>query len=152
MTMLSKDEIRDMIERFTEGFNNDELDDVMAFFTEDAVYVEFTGKVNREKKEIRKALEPQFRGDFGAVRFHDKDFVIDENAQSAVFNWWCIMSLGDKFLRWEGLDLFKFENGLIKEKRTFAQADLPRFMPRNFLLIPKFLVHAAGRKVRNLLF
>ena len=150
MTMLTKDEIKDTIERFTEGFNRDDLDDVMEFFTEDAVYVEFTGKVNREKKEIRKAFEPQFRGDFGAVRFHDKDFVIDEKAQAAVFNWWCTMSLGDKSFRWEGLDVFKFKNGLIKEKRSFAQADLPRFTPRNFLLFPKFLIHVGSRKVRNL--
>ena len=151
MKKLTKDQIRNTIKRFTEGFNRDDFDSVMKYFVEDAVYIEFTGKVNRGKKEIRKAFEPQFRGDFGAVRFKDKDFVIDEKAQTAVFNWWCTISLGDESFKWEGLDVFKFENGLIKEKRTFTQADLPKFIPRNLLLFPKFLFHVGYKKVRNIL-
>ena len=57
----------------TEGFNRDNLDSVMEFFTKDALYVEFTGKVNRGEKKIRKAFEPQFRGDFGIMDSGRKD-------------------------------------------------------------------------------
>jgi len=150
MKRLTKDQLRNMIKKLTDAFNRDDLDSVMKFFAENATYVEFTGKTNRGKTAIRKAFEPQFRGDFGEVRFKDKDFVIDEKSQKAVFNWWCTMSLGDESFRWEGLDVFNLENGLILEKRTFAQADLPRFVPRNLSLLPKFLVYVGYHKIRNL--
>ena len=43
----------DLVVRFTDAFNTNDLDGVMAFMAEDAVYDEFTGAVNRGKAAIR---------------------------------------------------------------------------------------------------
>ena len=97
----------------------------MEFFAEDAVYVEFNGKENHGKKNIREAFEPQFRGDFGPVRFHAEDFFADEEAGRALARWRCTLEIDGKPQEWEGLDIFHFEGSLIKEKRTYAQAPIP---------------------------
>jgi hypothetical protein len=60
------------------------------------------------------------------------------------------MEIYGKKLTWEGLDLVQFEDGLIKEKRTFAQADILRFMPRNVVLLPAFMVHIMKQKIKYL--
>ena len=61
--------LRELTIRFTDAFNRDDLAGVMAMMAEDAVYEEFTGRVNRGSAAIRAAFEPQFRGDFGKIRF-----------------------------------------------------------------------------------
>src|SRR5262244_3534982 len=61
--------LRDLTLRFTEAFNRDDLDGVMAYFADDAVYDEFNGSRSHGKDAIRAALAPQFRGDYGTIRF-----------------------------------------------------------------------------------
>ena len=58
-------ELEDLVVRFTDAFNREDLDAVMAFFADDAVYDEFDGQRRVGKAAIRAAFEPQFRGDFG---------------------------------------------------------------------------------------
>lgn len=55
----------------TGGFNRDDLDAAMAFFADDAVYDEFDGRRHVGRDAIRAAFVPQFRGDFGRIRFHE---------------------------------------------------------------------------------
>jgi len=69
--------LRELTIRFTEAFNRDDLDGVMAMMAEDAVYEEFTGTLSRGKAAIRAAFEPQFRGDFGKLRFETEDLFAD---------------------------------------------------------------------------
>lgn len=112
----------------------------MEYFAQDAVYVEYNGRVNMGKDAIRKAFEPQFNGCFGKMTFHDKDFFYDAASRKALFNWWCSMELNGSLLKWEGLDIFTFdEKFLIKEKRTFSQAEIPKFIPGKYYLFPKFI-------------
>lgn len=125
MSHLDRNQIAEINARFADAFNRDDLDAVMAFFTEDAVYIEFNGKENRGKKNIREAFEPQFRGDFGELRFHADDFFVDVDAQKALARWRCTLALDGKPQQWEGLDIFHFDGPLIKEKRTYAQAPIP---------------------------
>jgi ketosteroid isomerase-like protein len=125
MSDLNRAQIAEINTRFADAFNRDDLDGVMEFFTDDAVYVEFNGKENHGKEEIRKAFEPQFSGDFGPVRFHAEDFFADEEAGKALARWRCTVELDGKPQKWEGLDIFHFEGALIKEKRTYAQAPIP---------------------------
>jgi hypothetical protein len=56
--------IRETLERFVEGFNVNDLDQVMTFFAEEALY-RVGDKEHRGKPAIRKAFEPQFRGVYG---------------------------------------------------------------------------------------
>ena len=53
-------ELYDLAVEFLDAFNRNDLDGVMSFFTDDAVYEELHGKVNEGKHAIREAFAPQF--------------------------------------------------------------------------------------------
>jgi ketosteroid isomerase-like protein len=125
MATLDQERINELYSRIAAAFNRGDLDAVMGFFADDAVYVEFNGTENRGVEKIRKAFEPQFRGDFGAVVFHHDDFFFDQKSGKAVSSWRCTLELGGKPHEWSGLDIYVFEGELIKEKHTYAKAAVP---------------------------
>ncbi len=118
--------LRELTIRFTDAFNRDDLDGVMAMMAEDAVYEEFTGAVSRGKAAIRAAFEPQFRGAFGKIRFETEDLFADEAAGKALIRWVCRLETRRGPAVWRGLDILHFENGLVKRKLTYAKAKAPR--------------------------
>ena len=97
---MEREKLADLVIRFTEAFNREDLDGVMSFMADDAVYDEFNGTVNRGAGAIRAAFGPQFRGDYGKLRFHTEDLFV-------------------------GLDILHVENGRITEKLTYAKARVP---------------------------
>src|SRR3954447_26918491 len=117
--------LEDLTVRFTEAFNRDDLDTVMAMMAEDACYNEFNGNRTHGRAEIRAAFEPQFRGDFGKIRFHPEDIAVDESAGKTLIRWLCTLEGDDGMQGWRGLDVLHFENGLVKEKPTYAKAPVP---------------------------
>ena len=139
--LMTATQIKDTITKFTDAFNVNDLDRVMTFFSDDAVYEPGDGRTHRGKAEIRAAFEPQFNGAYGALRFDERDMVIDVDNRKAVSRWVCrhdisqaksrglVMSfkqmiarlfLGKRF-GWQGLDVFHFDaNGKIKGKFTYG--------------------------------
>lgn len=125
MAKITRAEFEEFSKVFTAAFNRDDLDAVMDFFADDALYAEFNGKENRGKKAIREAFEPQFRGDFGPVRFHGEDAFVDEETGKALSRWRCTLEIDGQPQEWRGLDIYLLEDGLIKEKLTYAQTAIP---------------------------
>ena len=123
--------LEDLVIRFTEAFNQDDLDGVMRFMAEDAVYDEFNGTQSRGKAAIRAAFVPQFRGDFGTVRFLTEDLFVDPESGKALIRWVCTLERDGVTRGWRGLDLLRFERGLVREKHTYAKADVPRLEARD---------------------
>jgi uncharacterized protein (TIGR02246 family) len=126
VTQPDRAQLVELIKHFTDAFNRDDLDEVMSFFTEDALYTEFNGKQNRGKEAIRKAFEPQFQGAFGEIRFHEQDIFVDETEGKALIRWKCTIQVDGKPQAWDGLDIVHFEGTLVKEKHTYAKADVPK--------------------------
>lgn len=118
--------LRELTIRFTDAFNRDDLDGVLALMAEDAVYEEFTGRVHRGSAAIRAAFEPQFRGDFGKIRFETEDLFVDEIAARALIRWVCRLETRRGPAAWRGLDILHFDNGLVARKLTYAKAKVPR--------------------------
>ena len=139
--LMTAAQIKDTITKFTDAFNVNDLDLAMTFFSDDAVYEPGDGKIHRGKAEIRAALEPQFNGAFGAMRFDERDMVIDVENRKAAFRWVCRhdishakprglvwflrgifiwLSLGKRF-GWQGVDVFHFDaDGKIKGKFSYG--------------------------------
>ena len=126
---MSDAELRDLVLRFTDAFNRDDLDGVMALLSDDAVYDEFNGKRSRGHAAIREALTPQFRGDFGRIRFLSEDLFVDTAADKALIRWVCALEKNGKKRSWRGLDILHVRDGRITEKHTYAKADVPRREP-----------------------
>jgi uncharacterized protein (TIGR02246 family) len=139
--LMTAAQIKDTITKFTDAFNVNDLDRVMTFFSDDAVYEPGDGRTHRGKAEIRAAFEPQFNGAYGALRFDERDMVIDVENHKAAFRWVCrhdmsqaksrglVMTfkqmiarlfLGKRF-GWQGVDVFHFDaNGKIKGKFSYG--------------------------------
>lgn len=132
--------IATILDRFVDGFNVSDLDQVMSHFAEDAIYCPGDGRTHRGKGAIREAFRPQFEGAFGDMFFAVDDRVVDEVARKAAIRWICHHDISNgkgralswpmrwlyRFLYgsrfgWYGTDVFHFdEQGLIKAKHTYG--------------------------------
>ena len=121
--------LEDLVLRFTDAFNREDLDGVMSFMADDAIYDEFNGRRQRGKAAIREAFVPQFRGDFGKIRFQTEDVFVDAESGKALIRWLCTLETEASAGGWRGLDILHFENGLVKEKLTYAKAEVPLIEP-----------------------
>jgi uncharacterized protein (TIGR02246 family) len=113
--------------RFVEAFNNNDLEGVMAFFADDGVYDEFNGRRNVGKAAVRAALEPQFNGAFGEMKFLDEDMFVDPDAGKVMASWRCTLSIKGEPTSWRGLDLMHFKNDKLVQKLTYAKTKAPLF-------------------------
>lgn len=120
-------DLRALVLEFTEAFNRDDLDAVMAFFAEDSFYDEFHGGRSQGKEAIRRAFEPQFAGLFGRIRFEVEDVFADAEEGRAVVRWLCILEKDGLRRAWRGLDVLGFEGRQLAWKETYAKAPVPDF-------------------------
>src|SRR3989454_3575380 len=120
---MERGELAELVIQFTEAFNREDLDGVMSFMAEDAVYDEFNGTINRGTAAIRAAFEPQFRGDYGKLRFHTEDIFMDAAAGKALIRWLCTLETKRGPSAWRGLDRLPLANGRLTAKLPYAHAD-----------------------------
>jgi len=116
-----------LIEAFTARFNAGDLDGLMSFFADDAVYEEVNGPVNHGKAAIRAAFEPLFSGRFGAVRFAARDLFVDVEADKVMASWDCHLVMDGVPKVLEGLDLYHVAGDRIIRKLAYCKARQPRY-------------------------
>ena len=110
---------------FTEAFNREDIDEVMSYFAEDAIYDEFNDIRHEGLAAIRKAFEPQFSGAFGKMRFHTEDMFLDVGTSKAMTRWVLTLEGEDRAGAYRGLDLLHFNDGKLVEKHTYCKAKVP---------------------------
>ncbi|MCH9675666.1 MAG: nuclear transport factor 2 family protein [Gammaproteobacteria bacterium] len=115
---------------FTEAFNEDDLDKVMGFFSDDAIYDEFHSARHEGAAAIRAAFAPQFSGSFGKVRFAEEDHFIDADPSAAgtgkaLISWTCSIETKQGPGAWRGLDILHFRDGKVVQKHTYAKTKAP---------------------------
>lgn len=120
-------ELTKLVEDFTARFNAVDLDGLMTFFADDAVYEEVNGPVNHGKAAIRKAFEPLFSGKFGTVQFIGRDFFVDAEAGKVMASWDCRLVMDGQPKVLEGLDCYHFRGDRIVRKLAYCKAKQPRY-------------------------
>ena len=124
-------ELERLVIDFTEAFNDEDLDGVMSFFADDAVYDEFDGARQVGKEAIRAAFVPQFRGDFGKIRFRAEDMFLDAVTGKALISWLCTLETPERAGGWRGLDILHFQDGRLIEKQTYAKTSSPSLVKKH---------------------
>lgn len=119
--------LTELTQRFMTAFNDNDLETVMSFFAEDAVYDEFNGTRNHGKAAIRAAFTPQFTGRFGTMQFLDDDLFIDADTGKVMASWRCTLDVKGQPSSWRGLDLLHFQGDKLVRKLTYAKAKVPLF-------------------------
>ena len=126
--MLSKDEIRAALEKWSRAWNEHDLEGVMGLFHEDILFDNWTGGRAQGKEALRKAWEPWFQN-HGGFRFDEEDTFIDESAQKVLFQWTLDWPSGEKGYRGRaerrrGVDVMHFRDGKIIRKNTYSKTTL----------------------------
>ena len=123
---MTPETLRTLTLEFTAAFNDNDLDAVMAYFTDDAVYDQFDGQPATGQDAIRAAFQPQFEGAFGTMAFVDEDLFVDADARKAMISWLCTFDTKQGRAGWRGLDILHFDSdGRITQKLTYAKAKRP---------------------------
>lgn len=131
--MSDKNDVRKILSElvidFTEAFNREDIDEVMSYFADNAIYDEYDGVRHVGKSDIRAAFVPQFRGDFGKMRFHTEDMFIEvgsgRGTGKALIRWLLTVEEAERAGGWRGLDLLHFEDSCLTEKHTYAKTASP---------------------------
>jgi ketosteroid isomerase-like protein len=110
---------------FTEAFNREDMDDVMSYFADDAIYDEFNDIRHVGCDAIRAAFVPQFAGEYGRMRFHTEDLFLDVDAGKAMIRWVLTLEHETRQGAYRGLDILHFKNGKLTEKHTYCKAKIP---------------------------
>jgi uncharacterized protein (TIGR02246 family) len=124
---MERQQLVDLTTRFIEAFNRNDLDTVMSFFADDAVYDEFNGTHNKGKAAIRAAFTPQFTGAFGKMQFLDEDLFVDAETGKVMASWRCTLAVKGQPTSWRGLDLLHFRGEKLLRKLTYAKTKVPLF-------------------------
>jgi len=124
---MQRQQLVELTTRFMEAFNCNDLDAVMSFFADDAIYDEFNGRRNEGKAAIRAAFTPQFTGAFGTMQFLDEDLFVDAATGKVMASWHCTLEIRGQPTSWRGLDLLHFKGDKLIQKLTYAKAKVPLF-------------------------
>lgn len=122
-------ELRELTLEFLDAFNRNDLDGVMAFFTDDAVYEELNGTSAEGKAAIREAFRPQFENAFGRMEFVEDDTFIDAEAGKVMSSWDLHITKDSGELVLRGLDLLRFKGRFIDLKQTYVKAKSALYEP-----------------------
>lgn len=141
-------QLRDTVNEFVSAFNRDDLEAVMAFFSDHAQYHTVDGRTVYGRDAIRSEFSAQFAGTYGQLRFVLERILVDELRDEAALVWNCVHHFADppvpsglrrlprlllrallgRSATWAGVDILRFDTqGRIVAKHTYAKTRLPRF-------------------------
>ncbi len=123
-TSGTREELSTLTDQFVAAFNRQDLDGVMSFFAETAVYRDAYGKEHKGPAAIRKAFEPVLNGKLGKIHFKGDDRFIDADTGKVMDSWTLRMHMGEgaeKEASMTGLDLLYFVGGKLVTKATYRR-------------------------------
>lgn len=123
-----RQELYDRCVEFLDAFNRNDLDAVMAFFTDDIVYDQLNGRVAEGREAVRAAFAPQFAGEHGQMRFVEDQTFVDAAADKVMSSWDLHITRDGQTSVLQGLDLLYFRGPRIHLKQTYVKAKSPLYV------------------------
>ncbi len=122
---LDRNQLIQFMTDWNQGWENHDLDAVMDGFSDDVVFVNWTGARAAGKENLRAAWAPWF-AHHGGFRFESEDLFVDETTQQVLYRWalhWPSPEgpfQGQPEIR-RGVDVITFRHGKICEKLTYCR-------------------------------
>jgi ketosteroid isomerase-like protein len=119
----SADALRETIERYNDAWNRQDVETIVSMHAPDFVFHNWTAGERVEGDAVRPHLERIF-ANTPSLRFSGRRLYV---ADGLVVNEWTAHAERDgKEIEWDGVDVFPFENGLIKRKDVYSSSHAPR--------------------------
>ena len=128
MSFLTRDEIRQLLIKMNDDFNDHNLEGVLEKLHPDIYFENWTGGRVNGIEALRDAWAPWFK-DHGGFHFTNEDIVIDEVNQKAVTRWrleWPSKEDGFEGLSEtkRGVDVIRLKGDKIIEKISYSKTSL----------------------------
>jgi ketosteroid isomerase-like protein len=125
---LTKDEIKEALDKWNEAWDAHDLEGVMALFHDEVLFENWTGGKAKGKEALRKAWAPWF-GNHGGFRFTPEDTFIDEDEQKVLYRWQLDWPSFEKRFDGKpetrrGVDVIHFQDGKIIQKLTYSKTTI----------------------------
>ncbi len=119
----SAEAVHDTIERYNEAWNTHDVDSIVSMHAPGFVFHNHTAGERIEGDDAREHIARIFRNTpslrFTGRRLYARDGLV-------VSEWTAHAERDGKRLEWDGVDIFPFENGLIKRKDVYSTSHMPR--------------------------
>ncbi|TDV98724.1 ketosteroid isomerase-like protein [Halomonas alkaliantarctica] len=127
---LKEKQLKEATQSFVDANNRADIEEVMLFFSDDAIYEDIYDGRHVGKVAIREALMPFFDHTFGKVEYVGDDIFVDADAEKVMISWRCNVELEGKPAYLRGLDLLHFRGNELVAKLAYAKSSEPRFQER----------------------
>lgn len=123
--VLSREDIKRVLNRWNLAWDKHDLDGVMDLFHDDVLFDNWTGGQVKGKENLRKAWAPWF-ANHGGFRFIEEGTFIDEHEQKVLYRWqldWPSFERGyeGRSEMRRGVDVLHFRDGKIIKKLTYSK-------------------------------
>ena len=119
-------EIESLLERYDKAWNDQDLDTIVELHAPGMVFENHTAGSRAEGDEVRGHIGRIFEN-WPDMRFRGRKLQVRE--ELAVSEWTASATKPDgQRIEWDGVDIFEFEDGLIKRKGVYSSSATPRVL------------------------
>jgi len=115
--------LRRAIERYNDAWNRRDVDGIVSLHAPDFVFHNWTSNERVAGDEVREHIARIFRNtpslQFTSRRIYARDGLV-------VSEWTAHAERDGGQIEWDGVDIFPFEDGLIKRKDVYSSSHAPR--------------------------
>jgi len=119
--------LQETIERYNDAWNRQDVDAIVSMHSPDFVFHNWTANERVEGDAVREHLARIFRHTpslrFTGRRLYARDGLI-------VSEWTAQAERDGRLMEWDGVDVFPFEDGLIRRKDVYSSSHAPRMRDR----------------------
>ncbi len=120
-----RQELLTLTDQFVDAFNRMNLDDVVSFFSEDAVYEDSSGGRHVGHKAIRTAFESLVGGSRGRIRFDGEDVFAEVETGKVLASWRLNLDKDGDVSVIRGIDVLEFQGNKLAKKLAYMKVDRP---------------------------
>jgi steroid delta-isomerase-like uncharacterized protein len=116
---------QELIDRYNQAWNDQDVDTIVSMHAPDMVFENHTAGERVEGDAVGPHIAEIFRN-WPDLTFTGRRLYVREGL--AVGEWTATATKDGKKLEWDGIDVFPFENGLIKRKDVYSTSHNPRIL------------------------